>query len=56
MTLHVVYLLSSGRLQEAEWLMHRSAPSPLDLTQLAQRLGTQLAPELFLSVLVITHH
>lgn len=47
MTPSVLDLLSTGRLQEAEWLMRHGAPAPLDLTQLAQRLGTQLAPEPF---------
>ena len=43
----VTDLLSAGRLQEAEWLMRHNAPSPLDLTQLAQRLGTSQDPEPF---------
>ena len=43
----VADLLSAGRLQEAEWLMRRGAPSPLDLTELAKQLGTKLAPEPF---------
>ena len=40
-------LLSAGRLQEAEWLMRRGAPAPLDLNQLARQLQTQLAIEPF---------
>lgn len=43
----VTDLLSAGRLQEAEWLMRRGAPAPLDLTELSRRLGTQLATEPF---------
>jgi len=40
-------LLAAGRLQEAEWLMRRGAQAPLDLSQLAQRLGTRLDSESF---------
>ena len=40
-------LLAAGRLQEAEWLMRRGAPAPLDLSQLAQRLGTRLPADPF---------
>jgi putative methyltransferase (TIGR04325 family) len=47
LTQQVTDLLSKGRLQEAEWLMRKGAPAPLDLTQLAQRLGTKLDVEHF---------
>ena len=47
MTQSVNDLLSLGRLQEAEWLMRRGAPAPLDLTQLAHLLDTKLAVEPF---------
>ena len=47
MNLSVSDLLACGRLQEAEWLMRRGETAPLTLGQLAQRLATQLSPELF---------
>lgn len=40
-------LLAAGRLQEAEWHMRRGESSPVNLHQLAQRLGTRLDPESF---------
>jgi putative methyltransferase (TIGR04325 family) len=46
-TLTVEHLLSSGRLQEAEWLIRRGVASPLTVQQLAQQLGTSLAHEPF---------
>ena len=47
MTQAVAQLLSTGRLQEAEWLIRQGASSPVSLRRLAHDLDTGLDPESF---------
>lgn len=47
MNTSIADLLAVGRCQEAEWHMRNGAKGPLNLNELAEKLGTRLDPELF---------